>query len=162
MNENLIFETENFEVKAAFKPHVTRSDGGHIVIFPKVRVLDRTKLSPELAVELMRLTLITGEAFQIAMNNRGIDVGRINYQDSGNWSVNKPEGPYLHIQLYGRAKSAKIQKWGESLNLPLRETHPEFYEKNEPLNEVDIKEIKKQTSIISKKDKYNLKNWSLK
>lgn len=162
MNENIIYETENFEVKAALKPHVTRNDGGHIVIFPKVRVLDRTKLSPELAIELMRLTMVMGEAFQISMNNRGVDVGRINYQESGNWSVKKPEGPYLHVHLYGRAKSAKIQKWGESLNLPLRETRPEFYEDNEMLNEGDIKEVKKQIGIVLKKDKYNSKNWGIK
>ncbi len=161
MNNNLIFETENFLVKAAEKPHITRTDGGHIVIIPKIRLADRTQLSPKLAIELMRLTMISGEAMVTAMNKRGVDIGRINYQDSGNWGVKKPEGPYLHISLYGRAKSAKVQKWGESLNLPLREINPQFYEKNEPLNEGDIKEIKSQIKIVLKKGKYADKNWSI-
>lgn len=48
-----IYSTENFIVEVADKPHITRTDGGHIRICPKVRVIDRTQLSPKLAVELM-------------------------------------------------------------------------------------------------------------
>jgi diadenosine tetraphosphate (Ap4A) HIT family hydrolase len=160
MSDKLVYETENFVVEAVEKPHVTRLDGGHLKITPRVRVNDRTKLSPKLAVELMKLTMLVGEAFQIAMNNRGIDVGRINYQENGNWSVKKPEGPYLHIHLYGRAKSAKINKWGDAIFAGHRDTG--FYDKFESLDEGDIKEIRKQILLISKQDRYNLKNWSLK
>ncbi|MFA6119695.1 MAG: hypothetical protein WC688_07265, partial [Parachlamydiales bacterium] len=84
-------------------------------------------------------------------------IGRINYQDNGNWSVFKPEGPYLHIHLYGRAKSAKIQKYGDAVYLPQRETG--FYDKFEPLNDGDIAEIKKQIEEISKQEKYQDSNW---
>ena len=154
-----IYETKNFIVEAPDKPHITRTDGGHIKITPKTKVLDRTELSPELAIELMRLTMIVGEAMTIAMNNQGIDIGRINYQDNGNWSVLKPEGPYLHIHLYGRAKSAKINKWGDACYFPQRET--EFYDNFESLNENDIKEIQKQINIILNKEKYQDKNWGL-
>ena len=56
----------------------------------------------------MYLTMLIGEAMIIGLNNRGIDIGRINYQDNGNWGVFKPEDPFLHVHLYGRAKSAKI------------------------------------------------------
>jgi hypothetical protein len=94
------------------------------------------------------------------MNNRGVDIGRINYQDNGNWSVFKPEGPYLHIHLYGRAKSAKIQKYGDATNFPQRETG--FYDENEPLNDSDIAEIKKQIEEISKQEKYQDSNWNVK
>jgi diadenosine tetraphosphate (Ap4A) HIT family hydrolase len=103
----LIFESENFIVEAADRPHVDRLDGGHIRILPKARVRDRTQLSPDLAKELMKLTMIAGEAMEMALGRRGIDIGRINYQDNGNWGVFKPEGPYLHLHLYGRARSAK-------------------------------------------------------
>jgi len=51
-----IFQTENFRVFAPEKPHVDREDGGHIKIEPIVPVEDRTKLSPALAKELMKLT----------------------------------------------------------------------------------------------------------
>ena len=121
------------------KPHVTRKDGGHLIISPKPRVEDRTQLTNEQATELMRLTVVVGRAMKEVLNRRGIDIGRINYQDNGNWSVFDPEGQTLHIHLYGRAKSAKIQKYGEALNFPKPETG--FYDDNEPLTDGDLKEI---------------------
>ena len=154
-----IYETNNFIVEAFDKPHVTRTDGGHIKITPKVRVLDRTELSPKLAIGLIRLTMIVGSAMKIALNNRGIDVGRINYQENGNWSVFKPEGPYIHIHLYGRAKSAKINKWGDAIFTGHRDTG--FYDNFEPLNEEDIKEIQKQIKIILQEKKYQDEEWGL-
>jgi diadenosine tetraphosphate (Ap4A) HIT family hydrolase len=154
-----IFQTKNFIVEVAEKPHVTRTDGGHIRIFPKLKVVDRTELSPELAIELTRLTMIVGEAMAKALNKRDIDIGRINYQDNGNWSVFKPEGPYLHIHLYGRAKSAKIQKYGDACYFPQRSTG--FYDSFEPLNDDDIKEIRKEIESIFKEDKYQDKKWCL-
>lgn len=154
-----IYETENFIVEAFDRPFVTRTDGGHIKITPKVEVLDRTELSPELAIELMRLTMIIGKATTIGLNNRGIDVGRINYQENGNWGVLKPDGPYLHIHITGRAKSAKFQKWGDALHLPKRDTG--FYDDFEPLSDEDIKEIQKQIDVILKEEKYQNKEWGL-
>ncbi|MFA5126261.1 MAG: hypothetical protein WC462_04645 [archaeon] len=156
-----IYETKGFVVETVTNPHVMRTDGGHIKIYPKERVPDRQALSPSQATELMRLTVLVGEAMAIAMNKRGIDIGRINYQDNGNWSVSKPEGAYLHIHLYGRARGAKIQKYGQALYLPYRKEHPEFYEKNEPLNEDDIKEIQKEIKLLLKKEKYDSKSWEL-
>lgn len=154
-----IFQTTNFMVEAVEKPHVTRLDGGHIKISPKVKLVDRTQLTPELAIELMRLTMVTGEAMTKALNRRGVDIGRINYQDNGNWSVFKPEGPYLHIHLYGRAKSAKIHKWGDACHFPQRESG--FYDSFEPFNDGDIEEIKKEIGIIFEEDKYQDQNWHL-
>jgi len=152
----LIYQTENFEVTACDDPHVDRLDGGHIIIVPKVTVRDRTELSPELAKELMKLTMIVGEAMAVALNNRGIDIGRINYQDNGNWGVFRPEGPYLHVHLYGRAKSAKIQKYGDALHLPHREKGREkgFYDTFQPLNDDDIGDIRKEIERISSTEKY--------
>lgn len=148
----LIYETENFTVESYDKkpPHITRDDGGHVQILPKVPVEDRTKLSPELAKEFMRLSMIVGEAMAIAMNKRGVDIGRINYQDMGNWV------PTFHLQIYGRAKSAKIQKFDDAMQLPKRETG--FYDDFEPLNAGDVEEIRKQIAKISKKEKYKLEN----
>lgn len=148
----LIHKTLNFRVLAHDRPHVDRADGGHIIILPKVRVKDRTCLSPPLAKELMKLTMIVGEAMATALNRCGIDVGRINYQDNGNWGVFKPEGPYLHIHLYGCAKSAKIQKYGEALHLPQR--HTGFYNLFEPLNDGDIAEIRNEIERLFLTAKY--------
>jgi hypothetical protein len=38
---SLIYQTENFIVEAYKKPHVDRDDGGHIVIYPKERLVNR-------------------------------------------------------------------------------------------------------------------------
>lgn len=154
-----IYQTENFIVEAVDEPLVTRKDGGHISINPKIKIVDRTQLSPKLAIELMRLTMLVGEAMAIGLNNRGIDIGRINYQDNGNWGVFKPEGPFLHIHLYGRAKSATIQKYGEACSFPFRETG--FYNGFEPLNSKDILEIQKQIQILLQQKKYDKINWGL-
>lgn len=157
MENKLIYETNNFIVEAVVQPHVDRKDGGHIKITPKVRLVDRTELSPELGKELMWLTIVTGKAMAIGMNNRGIDIGRINYQDNGNWSVFSPQGPYLHYHLYGRAKSARINKYGDACHFPHRETG--FYDNFNPLDDEDIKEIQKQLKIVLKKDKYKKESW---
>ena len=154
-----IYETENFLVETLEKPHISRTDGGHIFISPKVRLLDRTQLTPELAIEMMRLTMVVGEAMATALNRRGVDVGRINYQDNGNWGVFKPEGPELHVHLYGRAKSALVQKYGEATFFPLPGTG--FYDSCEPLTEEDLKEIREEIELVFKKEKYLDQNWGL-
>lgn len=154
-----IFQTDNFIVEAVEQPHVSRMDGGHIKITPKIKLVDRIQLTPQLAIECMRLTMIVGEAMTTALNHRGIDIGRINYQDNGNWSVFKPEGPYFHIHLYGRAKSAKIHKWGDACCFPQRETG--FYDSFEPLDSDDVEEITKEIKLIMQEDKYQDQNWHL-
>ena len=159
---NLIYKTKNFIVEAPGKPHIDRNDGGHIKIYPVRRLIDRQQLSPQLATELMRLTLVVGQAMIKIMNQHGVDIGRINYQDNGNWSVFKPEGSYLHIHLYGRAKSAKLQKFGQACFFPHREEFPEFYKNFKPLTKTDIKDIKMEIESILKQTKYSNKEWGLK
>lgn len=155
----LIYETNNFIIEAVEAPHISREDGGHIKISPKVKVVDRTQLSSELAIEAMRLTMVVGEAMVTVLNKRGIDVGRVNYQDNGNWSVFAPEGPYFHIHLYGRAKSAKVQKWGDACYFPQRKTG--FYDSFQPLNEDDVVGIREEIKRILKQPKYQDKAWGL-
>jgi diadenosine tetraphosphate (Ap4A) HIT family hydrolase len=142
----IIFETENFRVVAPEKPHVDRADGGHIKIEPKVPVEDRTKLSPALAKEFMMLTMAAGEAMTIALQKRGIDIGRINYQDMGNWVST------FHMQIYGRARSARIQKFGEAVLLPQRSTG--FYDSFKPLNKEDVAAIKEEIERLMQTEKY--------
>lgn len=157
--DKLIFETNNFVLTSVEKPHITRTDGGHLKITPKERFADRLELSPELAVEMAWFTMLAGEAMTTALRKRGIDIGLINYQDNKNWSVFKPEGPYLHIHLYGRAKDAKIQKYGDACEFPHRESG--FYDGFEPLNDEDIKVIQDEINKLLKLEKYSKDNWHL-
>ena len=152
-----IYETENFYIQAASHPFIDRTEGGHMYIFPKVAVRDRTQLSPKLAIEYTKLSMVVGEALKSAMARRGVDIGSINYQDMGNWGVFKPEGPTLHMQIYGRATTATIQKYGDAVQLPHRETG--FYDNFNPLDEEDIKEIKADIEKLLQTSKYKIA-WS--
>jgi diadenosine tetraphosphate (Ap4A) HIT family hydrolase len=157
----LIYKTPNFTVEAFDTPHIDRNDGGHIKISPNIKIINRQQLSPKLAIECTRLTIIVGQAMTKIMNEHGVDIGRINYQDNGNWSVFSTNGPYFHIHLYGRAKSAKIQKYGEAVFFPTRSEHPEFYEKFKSLNTVDIKDIKVEIERLMKENKFSDSKWKL-
>ena len=157
----LIYESEKFIVEAPEKPHVDRNDGGHIKISPKTRILNRQKLTQSEAIELMRLTIVVGEAMTKIMNEDGVDVGRINYQDNGNWTVFKPEGSYLHIHLYGRAKSAKIQKYGQACFFPHRDENPKYYDRFKPLDSKDVKGIHDEILRLLKQKKFSNSEWGL-
>jgi diadenosine tetraphosphate (Ap4A) HIT family hydrolase len=129
----LIFESEHFQIITPESPHVSRSDGGHLIVNPKVTVEDRTRLSREKAIELMKLTMVAGAAMKSVLTQSGIDIGRINYQDNGNWRHE------LHVHLYGRARGAKIQIYGHPLMLPpTRDAFKQQMGNLEPLTADDV------------------------
>jgi len=145
----IIFESQNFDVTTLEHPHVSRSDGGHLIINPKLPVEDRTKLSRDKAIELMKLTMVAGESMKNVLTRRGIEIGRINYQDNGNWRHE------LHVHLYGRARGATIQTYGHPLTFP--PTPEAFKEKLgnlEPLTEDDIAALKAEIIRLLGADKY--------
>ena len=140
----LIFETQDFLIESPDFPLVDRSDGGHITITPKRKIVDRQELTQKEAIELMKLSIIAGEALRQVMIAHGVNIGRINYQDNGNWSVFEAEGPQLHLHLFGRAKEATCQKYGQALYFPHRDTHPEFYENFHPLDSTDVSALREK------------------
>ena len=126
----LIYETFHFTIKALPKPHVSRADGGHIIIFPKEPVVSRWDLDQMRAKAFMRLSMLAGKALTIALNERGIPVERINFEDAGNWAIGTERGPRLHLHLYGRSRDSVQQVHGEALNFPHKKTR--FWEAREP------------------------------
>jgi diadenosine tetraphosphate (Ap4A) HIT family hydrolase len=145
----LIFESANFTIITPEQPHVARGDGGHLIINPKTVAEDRTRLSRALAVELMKLTMVAGEAMKTVLTQKGIDIGRINYQDNGNWRHE------LHVHLYGRARGATLQTYGHPLCLP--PTAQAFREQMgnlEPLRADDIADLKAEIMRLLATDKY--------
>ncbi len=149
----IIFETDTYIVDVPDKPYVDRLEGGHIRISPKFKVSDRTQLTPEQAIEYMKLSMVVGEAMKTGLQAQGIDIGIINYQDMGNWAVFDPEGPTMHMHIFGRAKTATKQKYGEAVQLPKRDTG--FYDGFEPLNDTDISAISQSIEELLKTEKYN-------
>ena len=159
-NDDVIYETENFVVAVPKIPHIPRTDGGHLWIRAKDRYFEsRNELDPKLAVEVMRLTILLGEAMKKGMKNRGINIERINYQENGNWAYKKGKKPVFHIHLYGRTKNSVTQTWGEALVFPYKDTG--FYDKFERFNKEDIEEIIKETNLLEKNIKFNKENWKI-
>lgn len=145
----LVFESRHFVVMRPEQPHVARGDGGHLVIHPRVAVEDRTHLSGEQAIELIKLTMVAGEAMRTVLVRRGIDLGRINYQDNGNWRQE------LHVHLYGRARNAILQPFGHALAFP--PTKAAFREQMgnlEPLDGTDVREIRAEMTRLIGTEKY--------
>lgn len=145
----LIYEDRHFILKTLDQPHVSRSDGGHVVIDPKVAVEDRTQLSAEQAIELVKLTMVGGEALKTVLTRKGVTIGRINYQDNGNWRAE------LHVHIYGRALDAKLQPWGHSLDFcGTREDFRREMANLEALREDDITELRAEIVRLLATDKY--------
>jgi diadenosine tetraphosphate (Ap4A) HIT family hydrolase len=148
-NIMLIFESQNFDIITPEHPHVSRGDGGHLIINPKVVVEDRTKLSRDKAIELMKLTMVAGEAMKTVLTQEGTEIGRINYQDNGNWRHE------LHVHLYGRALGATIQTYGHPLSFPpTAQAFKEQMGNLEPLDAADIAALKAEIIRLLATDKY--------
>ncbi len=145
----VIFEATHFDVVTLEHPHIARGDGGHLIINPKVPVEDRTCLSREQAIELMKLTMVTGEAMRNVLPKKGIDIGRINYQDNGNWRHE------LHVHLYGRARGARVQKFGHALSFPpTRDAFMKAMGDLEPLHGDDIAALRAEIIRLLATDRY--------
>jgi diadenosine tetraphosphate (Ap4A) HIT family hydrolase len=144
----IIYESENFIVESHEAPEVDRLEGGHVKISPKIPKIDRTELSSKEAIELMRLTIVSGIAMKEGMRKRGIEIGRINYQDNGNWK------PQLHVHLYGRAVGAVMQKYGD----PIIPGHREEYH---PLDAEDILNIRTEIECLLSSSEYSDGAWGM-
>ena len=159
---SVFFETKHFIVESHPKPFVSRTDCGHIRIRVKDEsISDRTKLQPKQAIELMRLTMLVGEAMQLGMNDQEIPVVKINYEELGNW-VFKPNGghAFLHIHVFGRSAKAVKQPFPEAVYLPDRSTG--FYDGFEPLSNEDEKVILNRIELLLKESRYSEELWGLK
>lgn len=148
-----IYQTENFYLEVPEKPFVSREEGGHIVLRTKLTISDRTKLTLAQALEYTRFSMILGEALKTAMARRGVEIGIVNYQEMGNWSVFKPGGPVMHMHIFGRATSATKQKYGEAVKLPFRDTG--YYEEFKPLDDEDVRELIEEVKLLSNSPKYS-------
>jgi len=96
----------------------------------------------------MRLTIVAGIALKAAMKEIGIDIGHINYQDNGNWK------PSLHVHMYGRAKGAVMQRYGD----PFIPGHKSEYA---PLTEDDLHRIREHIEQLFAEDRYSEEVWGL-
>jgi diadenosine tetraphosphate (Ap4A) HIT family hydrolase len=144
-----VLEAQHFTIMVIDHPHVSRRDGGHLVINPRVAVEDRTRLTREQAIELAKLTMVAGEAMKTVLTRRGVAIGRINYQDNGNWREE------LHVHLYGRARDATLQPYGHSLAFPpTRQAFMKEMGDLEPLDAEDVAELQAEMLRLLATAKY--------
>lgn len=143
-----VIDTRHYAIIVPARPHVARIDGGHMIINPRVTVVDRTQLTPEQAIELVKLTMVAGAAMQTVLPSRGVDIWRINYQDNGNWR------PELHVHLYGRAKSSSAQPYGHFLSIPPTAAAFKQQPDLEPLNADDVAALRAEIERLLATDKY--------
>ena len=116
-------------------PLNSREDGGHLTIEPHRAISDRSQATPLEAMELMIATMLAGDAL---LNVIGVE--KVNYQDMGNWSINK-EGAKLHIHVFGRHETQVYQVPGESITF-LPQGHPIYTERYERFQPDEIESIR--------------------
>lgn len=158
--QDIIYQTKTFSVERSPRPFVSREEGGHIRIFPKDHSVSCINdLTPQEAIELIRLESVVREAMIEGMNQQGVPVIWVNLEDLGNWAFKRNERPILHIHVFGRASTATKQLWPEAVYLPDRSTG--FYDDFEPLTDEDLKLIGKLIEKKLKQEKYSNQSWGL-
>lgn len=164
----VIWETDNFIVVAEPKPHISREEGGHMVIIGKgnkYRYDSRLDFTPKEILEVQRLCQMICISYKKAMRKRNINIIRINYFEAGNWAYKneyKENGeikPFYHEHIYGRTLNAKKQVFPEAPYLPNRNTG--FYDDFEPLNDEDIYCIIEEMRNLELDEKYKKENWNI-
>ena len=111
----LLCETEEARVLLPPRPHISPQDGGHLVAIPRRHVRSRRELPVEALHEVELLTMVAADALEAVFGT-----GWFNYQENGNWSLERPERQHMHVHVYGRTADAVDQPWGEALRFPLR------------------------------------------
>ena len=159
---DIIYEAKHFFLTRAARPFVSREEGGHMRIFAKrTEISERRDFSPEEAVEYIWLSSASGEALEKAMNDRGVPVVKINFEELGNWAFKTGDQVQFHEHIFGRAKGSKHQVFPEAVQLPDRSSG--FYEGFIPLDDEDIKAIRSRLDEILARDHFaNKSDWQLK
>jgi diadenosine tetraphosphate (Ap4A) HIT family hydrolase len=143
-----VYEDKYYKVVNPSGPLNSREDGGHLILIKKEAVRDRSDLTCQEAIDFMRITMIVGKAMY---NILGIE--RMNYEDLGNWGLDEPSGPKMHLHFFGRAKVQIHQIRGHHLFL-YPHGHPIYKGHLKPLNNAELKKIIKEIKKISKESKY--------
>lgn len=117
----LLCETEEARVLLPPRPHISPRDGGHLVAIPRRHVRSRRELLVEELVAVDLLTLVAADALEAVFGTAWF-----NFQENGNWSVDRPERQHMHVHVYGRTSDAVEQPYGEALRFPLRADVPSW------------------------------------
>jgi len=147
MNRN-VYEDRFFQLVSPELPLNCRDDGGHLVVLKKEPVTDRSDLSWQEAIAFMRISMAAGKAMYEVL---GIE--RMNYEDLGNWSLDDPGGPKMHLHLFGRSREQIHQIRGQHMALYPKD-HPIYKGHLKPLTETDVARLRSRLIEILAEPKY--------
>jgi diadenosine tetraphosphate (Ap4A) HIT family hydrolase len=115
----VLCETAEARVLLPPRPHLSPRDGGHLVAIPKRHVRSRRDLTASDLFSVELLTMVAADALEAVFGTPWF-----NYQENGNWSLDRPDGQHMHVHVYGRTTDAVDQPYGEALRFPLRAEVP--------------------------------------
>lgn len=142
------YEDRCFEVLAPLSPLNCRDDGGHLILIKKAPVADRSELSCAEAIAFMRISMAVGKAMYDVLA-----VERMNYEDLGNWGLDDPGGPRMHLHFFGRAKIQVHQVRGQHISL-FPKGHPIYAGHLKPIGDADVVRLKEKIAEILREPKY--------
>jgi diadenosine tetraphosphate (Ap4A) HIT family hydrolase len=143
-----VYEDRYFQVVAPEFPLNCREDGGHLVVVKKEPVTDRSDLTFQEAVAFMRISMGAGKAMYDVL---GIE--RINYEDLGNWGLDDPGGPKMHLHLFGRSREQIHQIRGQHISLYPKD-HPIYKGHLKALTADDLVQLTARIAEILAEPKY--------
>jgi diadenosine tetraphosphate (Ap4A) HIT family hydrolase len=143
-----VYEDKYFLVVAPDHPLNSREDGGHLILFKKRPVGDRSDLTCAEAIDFMRITMIVGRAMYDIL-----DVERMNYEDLGNWGLDTPGGAKMHLHFFGRAREQIHQIRGQHIFLYPKD-HPIYKGHLRPLDDEDLRRLRFRIDELANEPKY--------
>lgn len=148
MADNIVYEDRYFYVESPARPFNCRDDGGHLVMRKKEPVHDRSDLTWQEAIDFMRISMAVGRAMYEVL---GIE--RMNYEDLGNWGIDRPGGAKMHLHLFGRGKVQIHQIRGHHLAL-FPKGHPIYDGHLKPFTGEDIAALRDSVASLMQEEKY--------
>jgi len=148
MADHLLYQDKYFKVVSPEFPLNCRDDGGHLLLIKKVPVTDRSDLTIEESIDFMRLSMAVGKAMYEVLR-----IERMNYEDLGNWGLDDPGGPKMHLHFFGRAKEQIHQIRGHHMFL-YPKGHRIYNGHLKPFGDEDICKLKDKIEEILTEQKY--------
>jgi diadenosine tetraphosphate (Ap4A) HIT family hydrolase len=119
-----------------------------LILIKKETVRDRSDLSWQEAIDFMRISMAVGKAMYEVL---GIE--RMNYEDLGNWGLDDPGGPKMHLHFFGRARQQTHQIRGHHIFL-YPKGHPIYQGHLKPFTAEDTEALRNKVTEILSEDKY--------
>ena len=135
-----VWQDSDFIVTTPSIPHISKADGGHLIVSPIKKTSSITELDDRELLKMMKIVGSCQKALIQVLGEQEIEIPFTNNQDNGNWAVHKNLPKSLHIHIYGRAKNSIKQVFGQAIYAP--DPHSTFYDNNQPLSDQDIEKIK--------------------